>query len=189
MTTWNNLEPEWAANQAVGADKDQDGNKANQLMVVFCRQVIQTISAVDKDEPLSGHGFYFSLAAPVAGNHNFTLRDNKGETWLRVGFFLFSLVKPLLVVWGYDSEIRRPEVGSVYWFTSQQDLSFKLWFWHLSFIIWYAIIIFSGPLLDHSNDQWVLVIITGLQWLSMAHLLYHGWGLCIICWVVISEES
>lgn len=64
----------------MGADKDQDGNKANQLMVVFCRQVIQTISAVDKDEPLSGHGFYFSLAAPVAGNHNFTLRDNKGET-------------------------------------------------------------------------------------------------------------
>eukprot|EP00064_Thunnus_orientalis_P000738 superscaffoldBa00000041_g739 len=43
-------------------------------------QVIQTISAVDKDEPLSGHRFYFSLASPVAGNHNFTLRDNKDNT-------------------------------------------------------------------------------------------------------------
>ncbi|KAI3354873.1 hypothetical protein L3Q82_004671 [Scortum barcoo] len=42
-------------------------------------QVIQTISAVDKDEPVSGHRFYFALAAPVAGNLNFTLRDNKGE--------------------------------------------------------------------------------------------------------------
>lgn len=44
----------------------------------FFPQVIQTISAVDKDEPLSGHRFLFSLAAPVASNLNFTLRDNKG---------------------------------------------------------------------------------------------------------------
>ncbi|XP_054478650.1 cadherin-7-like isoform X1 [Anoplopoma fimbria] len=43
-------------------------------------QMIQTISAVDKDEPPSGHRFYFALAAPVAGNLNFTLRDNKGVT-------------------------------------------------------------------------------------------------------------
>uniref|UniRef100_A0A671XZZ8 Cadherin 7 n=1 Tax=Sparus aurata TaxID=8175 RepID=A0A671XZZ8_SPAAU len=43
-------------------------------------QVIQTISAVDKDEPLSGHRFYFALAAPAAGNLNFTLRDNKDNT-------------------------------------------------------------------------------------------------------------
>ncbi|XP_054478651.1 cadherin-7-like isoform X2 [Anoplopoma fimbria] len=43
-------------------------------------QMIQTISAVDKDEPPSGHRFYFALAAPVAGNLNFTLRDNKDNT-------------------------------------------------------------------------------------------------------------
>ncbi|KAM4606285.1 cadherin-7 [Polymixia lowei] len=43
-------------------------------------QVIQTISAVDKDEPPSGHRFYFALAASVAGNLNFTLRDNKDNT-------------------------------------------------------------------------------------------------------------
>ncbi|KAM9713259.1 cadherin-7-like isoform 1-T2 [Menidia menidia] len=43
-------------------------------------QVIQTISAVDKDEPLNGHRFYFALAATVAGNLNFTLRDNKDNT-------------------------------------------------------------------------------------------------------------
>uniref|UniRef100_A0A3Q3VW40 Cadherin domain-containing protein n=1 Tax=Mola mola TaxID=94237 RepID=A0A3Q3VW40_MOLML len=43
-------------------------------------QVIQTISAVDKDEPLNGHRFYFSLAASVASNLNFTLRDNKDNT-------------------------------------------------------------------------------------------------------------
>ncbi|XP_035508237.1 cadherin-7-like isoform X2 [Morone saxatilis] len=44
-------------------------------------QVIQTISAVDKDEPLSGHRFYFALAASVAGNLNFTLRDNKVQAF------------------------------------------------------------------------------------------------------------
>lgn len=45
-----------------------------------CPQVIQTISAVDKDEPVSGHRFYFSLDPSVAGNPNFTLRDNKGAS-------------------------------------------------------------------------------------------------------------
>ncbi|KAK9953695.1 hypothetical protein ABG768_017672 [Culter alburnus] len=43
-------------------------------------QVIQTISAVDKDEPPSGHPFYFSLAFSAANNNNFTLRDNKDNT-------------------------------------------------------------------------------------------------------------
>ncbi|XP_077411072.1 cadherin-7-like isoform X3 [Vanacampus margaritifer] len=39
--------------------------------------VIQTVSGVDKDEPQSGHRFHFALDAAVAGNLNFTLRDNK----------------------------------------------------------------------------------------------------------------
>uniref|UniRef100_A0A3B1IF99 Cadherin 7 n=1 Tax=Astyanax mexicanus TaxID=7994 RepID=A0A3B1IF99_ASTMX len=43
-------------------------------------KVIQTISAVDKDEPPSGHRFYFSLALPAGSNHNFTLRDNRDNT-------------------------------------------------------------------------------------------------------------
>uniref|UniRef100_A0A673FGQ5 Cadherin-7-like n=1 Tax=Sinocyclocheilus rhinocerous TaxID=307959 RepID=A0A673FGQ5_9TELE len=43
-------------------------------------QVIETISAVDKDEPPSGHRFVFSLTAETAGNMNFTLRDNKDNT-------------------------------------------------------------------------------------------------------------
>ncbi|ROL44639.1 Cadherin-7 [Anabarilius grahami] len=43
-------------------------------------QVIETVSAVDKDEPPSGHRFFFSLTAETAGNMNFTLRDNKDNT-------------------------------------------------------------------------------------------------------------
>ncbi|KAG9479109.1 hypothetical protein GDO78_012655 [Eleutherodactylus coqui] len=42
-------------------------------------QVIQEISAVDKDEPSNGHWFYFSLS-PDASNINFTLQDNKDNT-------------------------------------------------------------------------------------------------------------
>ncbi|XP_063779469.1 cadherin-7 [Pseudophryne corroboree] len=42
-------------------------------------QVIQEISAVDRDEPSSGHWFYFSLP-PDASNINFTLQDNKDNT-------------------------------------------------------------------------------------------------------------
>uniref|UniRef100_A0A8C9VKR4 Cadherin 7a n=1 Tax=Scleropages formosus TaxID=113540 RepID=A0A8C9VKR4_SCLFO len=43
-------------------------------------QVIQTISAVDPDEPPSGHRFFFALTPEAASNLNFTLRDNKDNT-------------------------------------------------------------------------------------------------------------
>ncbi|KAF7245148.1 Cadherin-7 [Varanus komodoensis] len=43
-------------------------------------QVIQRISAIDKDDPPSGHHFSFSLAGEAANNHNFTLQDNKDNT-------------------------------------------------------------------------------------------------------------
>ncbi|XP_049987424.1 cadherin-7 isoform X2 [Alexandromys fortis] len=40
-------------------------------------QVIQKISAVDKDEPSDGHHFYFSLTTDTTNNQNFSLKDNK----------------------------------------------------------------------------------------------------------------
>ncbi|XP_031235808.1 cadherin-7 isoform X4 [Mastomys coucha] len=43
-------------------------------------QVIQKISAVDKDEPSNGHQFYFSLTTDMTNNHNFSLKDNKDNT-------------------------------------------------------------------------------------------------------------
>lgn len=55
-------------------------------------QVIQSLSGVDKDEPLSGHRFHFSLDASVAGNPNFTLRDNKGSS------VLLLLLLPVVVL-------------------------------------------------------------------------------------------
>lgn len=39
-------------------------------------QLIQTISAVDTDEPLVGHKFVFSISA---SNPNFTISDREGE--------------------------------------------------------------------------------------------------------------
>lgn len=44
-------------------------------------QIIQTLSAVDRDEPENGHHFLFSLTAEAAGNLSFTLRDNRGKDW------------------------------------------------------------------------------------------------------------
>ncbi|XP_048858096.1 cadherin-7-like [Brienomyrus brachyistius] len=43
-------------------------------------QVIQTISAMDRDEPPGGHRFFFTLSPEAANNLNFTLRDNKDNT-------------------------------------------------------------------------------------------------------------
>lgn len=45
----------------------------------FASQIIQTLSAVDRDEPENGHHFLFSLTAEAAGNLSFTLRDNGGK--------------------------------------------------------------------------------------------------------------
>ncbi|XP_015667005.1 cadherin-6 isoform X2 [Protobothrops mucrosquamatus] len=43
-------------------------------------QLIQTLSAVDKDDAFGGHKFSFALAPEVASSSNFTLRDNKDNT-------------------------------------------------------------------------------------------------------------
>ncbi|CAJ1087330.1 cadherin-6-like isoform X1 [Xyrichtys novacula] len=43
-------------------------------------QKIQTVSAVDADEPLSGHKFFFSLATEGVQRSNFTVRDNGDNT-------------------------------------------------------------------------------------------------------------
>ncbi|KAM3603776.1 uncharacterized protein V6R79_001944 [Siganus canaliculatus] len=43
-------------------------------------QVVQTLSAVDQDEPENGHHFQFSLSPKAAENLNFSLRDNNDNT-------------------------------------------------------------------------------------------------------------
>uniref|UniRef100_A0A3Q3FU45 Cadherin-20 n=1 Tax=Labrus bergylta TaxID=56723 RepID=A0A3Q3FU45_9LABR len=43
-------------------------------------QLIQTVTALDPDEPLGGQHFYYSLAPEAANNPNFTLRDN--QSWI-----------------------------------------------------------------------------------------------------------
>ncbi|KAF7653513.1 hypothetical protein LDENG_00081820 [Lucifuga dentata] len=46
-------------------------------------QLIQTVAAVDPDEPQGGQHFYYSLAPEAANNPNFTLRDNQDNTaWI-----------------------------------------------------------------------------------------------------------
>ncbi|TFK08827.1 3-ketoacyl-CoA thiolase, mitochondrial [Platysternon megacephalum] len=43
-------------------------------------QLIHTISAVDKDDSVEGHHFYFTLAREATNNSNFTVRDNQDNT-------------------------------------------------------------------------------------------------------------
>ncbi|XP_038853198.1 cadherin-20-like [Salvelinus namaycush] len=46
-------------------------------------QLIQTVTAIDPDDPLGGQHFYYSLAPEAANNPNFTLRDNQDNTaWI-----------------------------------------------------------------------------------------------------------
>ncbi|XP_053250786.1 cadherin-22 [Podarcis raffonei] len=68
-------------------------------------QLIQTISVVDRDEPQSGHRFYFTLAPEASSSHHFSLLDIEDNTAAvhtqRLGFNrqeqdLFLL--PILVV-------------------------------------------------------------------------------------------
>ncbi|XP_024059231.1 cadherin-6 isoform X4 [Terrapene carolina triunguis] len=43
-------------------------------------QLIQTLSAVDKDDSFSGHQFSFSLAPEATSGSNFTIQDNRDNT-------------------------------------------------------------------------------------------------------------
>ncbi|XP_075273253.1 cadherin-9 isoform X2 [Opisthocomus hoazin] len=43
-------------------------------------QLIQTVSAIDKDEPLRGHRFFFELVPEFAVHPNFSIVDNKDNT-------------------------------------------------------------------------------------------------------------
>lgn len=53
-------------------------------LLLSSSQLIQTISAVDTDEPLVGHKFVFTISPT---NPNFTIVDREGETRARVKIF------------------------------------------------------------------------------------------------------
>lgn len=42
-------------------------------------QVIQTVSAMDKDDPKNGHYFLYSLLPEMVNNPNFTIKKNEGK--------------------------------------------------------------------------------------------------------------
>lgn len=50
-------------------------------LLSFCLfpQVIQTVSAVDKDEPIQGHYFEYRLIPEMLNNPNFTIKNNGGK--------------------------------------------------------------------------------------------------------------
>ncbi|XP_034799856.1 cadherin-19 isoform X3 [Pan paniscus] len=48
-------------------------------------QVIQTVSAVDRDESIEEHHFYFNLSVEDTNNSSFTIIDNQGFIFLTLG--------------------------------------------------------------------------------------------------------
>ncbi len=59
------------------------------LVSLLSTQVIQTVSAVDKDDPIQGH--YFDYRLEMFNNPNFTIKNNAGEQqekWQRHNSFV-----------------------------------------------------------------------------------------------------
>lgn len=52
---------------------------ADRLIALPPTQVIQTVSAVDKDDPVHGHYFDYRLVPEMLNNPNFTIKNNQGE--------------------------------------------------------------------------------------------------------------
>ncbi|VTJ86546.1 Hypothetical predicted protein, partial [Marmota monax] len=71
--------------------------------------VIQTISAVDRDESIEDHHFYFTLSAEDTNNSSFTIRDNQDNTAAiltnRSGFSLQEEPNFFITVLIADNEI------------------------------------------------------------------------------------
>lgn len=57
------------------------------FMHLFLEQVIETVSAVDKDEMTNRQHFTYALAPEAAHNQNFSLKDNRGK--IQKYFFIF----------------------------------------------------------------------------------------------------
>ena len=51
---------------------------SDSYVCVSCK-LIQLINAVDLDDPVEGHHFYFSMVPDKNINPNFTIRDNQGQ--------------------------------------------------------------------------------------------------------------
>ncbi|CAJ0948764.1 unnamed protein product [Ranitomeya imitator] len=56
------------------------GSSTDDCEVFVSLQLIQTVSAVDKDEPPRGHTFFFEMLPEFSINPNFTVVDNKDNT-------------------------------------------------------------------------------------------------------------
>lgn len=67
----------------------------NSLSFFSCLQLIQTISAVDTDEPLVGHKFVFTISTT---NPNFTIVDREGKMMLTMFQSVFNPLVDLVKI-------------------------------------------------------------------------------------------
>lgn len=87
-------------------------------------QLIQTVSAVDQDDPHSGQHFYYSLAPEAANNPNFTIRDNQGNGG--TGTYQCFLIAWAGYFWSYTMQtVSKVTCSSVAVGTFNANLFFK----------------------------------------------------------------
>nr|XP_028593755.1 cadherin-9-like isoform X2 [Podarcis muralis] len=76
-----NAEIEYSIAPGDGSDVfDIITDKDTQEGIITVKKLIQTISAVDKDEPPRGHKFFFELVPEYTVHPNFSIVDNKDNT-------------------------------------------------------------------------------------------------------------
>ncbi|XP_068003782.1 cadherin-19 isoform X2 [Melanerpes formicivorus] len=72
IASWHNI--------TVTATETKHLKKSSRKLLLKCIILIQSISAVDKDDSTEGHHFHFSLAQEAANNSSFTVKDNQDNT-------------------------------------------------------------------------------------------------------------
>lgn len=80
-------------------------NRGVNIWDPFLLQVIQIVSAVDKDDPKNGHYFLYSLLPEMVNNPNFTIKKNEGKYKVYVLCTWINLVEIALLTSSYFSSL------------------------------------------------------------------------------------
>ncbi|XP_065255640.1 cadherin-6 isoform X1 [Emys orbicularis] len=76
----NDNAPEFAMFYETFVCENNQAQSHRRVILLLSFQLIQTLSAVDKDDSFSGHQFSFSLAPEATSGSNFTIQDNRDNT-------------------------------------------------------------------------------------------------------------
>ena len=76
---WGNLRWQKHSNESAASSNGSEPSSVYLLVSLFSKQVIQTVSAVDKDDPIQGHNFDYRLVPEMLNNPNFTIKNTQSK--------------------------------------------------------------------------------------------------------------